>query len=211
MNNINSILIIGGSAGADIATYILKKTNPTAQIFYAECYSDKINSNILFDKVENAINFIKKENVDYFIATGDNYLRRNHYEYIRKSTNKYPINCIHPSAIIETNKIGYGNLICPLATLHINVSVGNGNIINTGAVVEHDCQIKDFSQVSPNVTLCGNVIIEDNSFVGAGSTIIPKIVVGKNSIVAAGSVVLENIQPFVLVAGVPSKVKKTIL
>jgi acetyltransferase-like isoleucine patch superfamily enzyme len=38
----------------------------------------------------------------------------------------------------------------------------------------------------------------------------PKIEVGDNSVVAAGSVVIDNVPPNVMVAGVPSKIKKTI-
>jgi hypothetical protein len=55
------------------------------------------------------------------------------------------------------------------------------------------------------------VTIGENSFIGAASTIIPGINVDKNSIVAAGSVVIENTPDNVMVAGVPSKIKKHIL
>jgi acetyltransferase-like isoleucine patch superfamily enzyme len=55
------------------------------------------------------------------------------------------------------------------------------------------------------------VSIGDNCFIGAGSTIIPKINVGKNSIVAAGSVVIKDVPENVMVAGVPSKIKKNFL
>ena len=52
--------------------------------------------------------------------------------------------------------------------------------------------------------------IGENCFISAGSTIIPKIEIGDNSIIAAGSVVIDNVPPNVMVAGVPSKIKKTI-
>ncbi len=95
--------------------------------------------------------------------------------------------------------------------IHIDSKIGNGTIINTSSVIEHDCSLMDFCQISPNVTLCGYVSIGDNCFIGAGSTIIPKINVGKNSIVAAGSVVIKDVPENVMVAGVPSKIKKNFL
>jgi acetyltransferase-like isoleucine patch superfamily enzyme len=77
-------------------------------------------------------------------------------------------------------------------------------------VIEHDCYLGDFSQISPNTTLCGYVHIGDNCFISAGSTLIPKVSVGNNSIIAAGSVVIDDVPPNVMVAGVPSKIKKNL-
>ena len=125
-----------------------------------------------------------------------------------KDTKKEPINCIHPSAIISTKKIGNGNLICPNSVIHVDAYIGDCTIINTGSIVEHDCYVDSFSQISPNVTLCGYVKIGESSFISASSTIIPNIKIGHNSTVAAGSVVIEDVPSNVMVAGVPSKIKK---
>ena len=206
-----SILIVGGSAGAKIATNIFSLVYPYHKIFYCECYAKEIQNNILYATVEQSFDFIKQSNVEYFIATGDNHIRRKHYELIKNNTGKNPLNCIHPSSIVETENLGYGNLICPNAVVHIDSKIGNGTIINTSSVIEHDCNLMDFCQISPNVTLCGYVTIGENSFIGAGSTIIPKINVDKNSTVAAGSVVIKNIPENVMVAGVPSEIKKHII
>jgi acetyltransferase EpsM len=210
MSEPKSILIVGGSAGSKIATNIFKKTHPYHILYYVECFADEIQINRLYSKVEKSLDYIKKNNVEYFIATGDNSLRKKHYELIKDYTKKEPINCIHPSAVVEAKRLGHGNLVCPNAVVHVDASIGNCTIINTGSVVEHDCWVGDFTQISPNATLCGYVQIGENCFISAGSTIIPKIVVGDNSIVAAGSVVTEDVPPNVMVAGVPAKVKKNI-
>jgi acetyltransferase EpsM len=203
-----SILIVGGSSGAKIATNIFKMTHPHHVLYYAECFADEIQINRLYSTVEKSLEYIKKSNVDYFIATGDNLIRKKHYELIKSYTKKEPINCIHPSAIISTKKIGNGNLICPNAVIHVDAYIGDCTIINTGSIVEHDCHIDSFSQISPNVTLCGYVKIGESSFISASSTIIPNIKVGNDSTVAAGSVVIEDVPSNVMVAGVPSKIKK---
>ena len=203
-----SILIVGGSSGAKIATNIFKMTHPHHVLYYAECFADEIQINRLYSTVEKSLEYIKKSNVDYFIATGDNLIRKKHYELIKSYTKKEPINCIHPSSIICTKKIGNGNLICPNSVIHVDAYIADCTIINTGSVVEHDCHIDSFSQISPNVTLCGYVKIGESSFISAGSTIIPKIKVGHNSTIAAGSVVIEDVPSNVMVAGVPSKIKK---
>jgi len=208
MSDSKSILIVGGSAGAKIATNIFKLTHPHHKLYYIECFTDEIQINRLYTTVESSLDHIKGPNVEYFIATGDNMMRKNHHELIKNYTKKEPINCIHPSSVVESKRLGHGNLICPNSVVHIDTIIGNCTIINTGSVVEHDCKVGDYSQISPNTTLCGYVKIGENCFIGAGSTIIPKVEVGDNSIVAAGSVVIDHVPPNVMVAGVPSKVKK---
>jgi acetyltransferase EpsM len=208
MSEPKSILIVGGSAGAKIATNIFKMTHPHHVLYYIECFADEIQINRLYSTVEKSLDYLKKTNVDYFIATGDNILRKKHYELIKSYTKKEPINCIHPTAVVETKRFGHGNLVCPNAVIHIDSNIGNCTIINTGSVVEHDCWVGDFSQISPNATLCGYVQVGENCFISAGSTIIPKVLIGNNSTVAAGSVVREDVPPNVMVAGVPAKVKK---
>ena len=208
MSEPKSILIVGGSAGAKIATNIFKMTHPHHVLYYVECFTDEIQINRLYSTVEKSLDHINTSNVDYFIATGDNLMRKKHYNLIKSYTKKEPINCIHPTAVVETKKFGHGNLICPNAVVHVDSFIGNCTIINTGSIVEHDCSIGDFSQISPNATLCGYVEVGENCFISAASTLIPKVKVGDNSIVAAGSVVIDDVPPNVMVAGIPSKVKK---
>ena len=208
MSEPKSILIVGGASGAKIATNIFKLTHPHHVIYYVECFADEIQINRLYSTVEKSLEYINKSNVDYFIATGDNLMRKKHYDQIKSYTKKEPINCIHPTAVVETKRFGHGNLVCPNAVIHIDSNIGNCTIINTGSVVEHDCWVGDFSQISPNATLCGYVQVGENCFISAGSTIIPKVLIGNNSTVAAGSVVREDVPPNVMVAGVPAKVKK---
>ena len=69
------------------------------------------------------------------------------------------------------------------------------SIINTGAIVEHESYIGEFSHISIGSILCGNVKVEENVFIGANSTIIQGINVGENTIIGAGSIVLKNIIP----------------
>lgn len=208
MSNPKSIIIVGGSAGAKIATNIFKITHPRHVLYYVECYADEIQTNRLYPTVEKSLKYLKSANVEYFIATGDNLLRKTHYELIKQYTKKEPINCIHPTAVVESKRFGHGNLVCPSAVVHIDSYVGDCTIINTGSVIEHDCHVGDYSQISPNATLCGYVHIGQNCVISAGSTLIPKVKVGDNSIVAAGSVVIDDVPPNVMVAGIPSKIKK---
>ena len=198
------IIVIGGNSGSKIVTEMLQGYD----IYYIETYWDEMKKYQLSDNYKNAVKYIN-EGYNYFIATGDNKIRSEIYKYIKSNTSKEPINCIHPSSVISKSAvIGYGNLICPNSTIYTNAYIGNCTIINTSSVIEHDCIMEDFSQVSPNTTLCGNVRVGRYSFISAGATVIPNIQIGENVIVAAGGVVLNNVPNNVMVAGVPTKIKK---
>ena len=78
-------------------------------------------------------------------------------------------------------------------------------IINTRAIVEHDCIIGNYCNVSPGSVICGGNIIHDNVHVGANSVIIPCKVINKNSIIGAGSTVISSVEINDTVVGCPAK------
>ena len=89
-------------------------------------------------------------------------------------------------------------------------NIGKHCIINTGASIDHDCQIEDFVHISPGSVLCGNVTIGEGSWIGAGSTIIPGVKIGKWSIIGAGSIVTKDIPDKVLAYGNNCKIIKNL-
>jgi sugar O-acyltransferase (sialic acid O-acetyltransferase NeuD family) len=203
------IILFGGASGSDICTNIIENNFKENIILYCNTFSNNVEKSKVISFEES----IKLINIDYeyFICTGDNNLRYINYNQIKKFTNKEPINIIHNKSNISNKvNLGYGNLFMANSFVNVNCHIGDCVIINTGAIIEHDCIIGNFSQISPNSTICGYVKINNFCFISAGSTIIPKIVIGENSIVAAGSVVIKDVTSNVMVAGVPSKIKKYI-
>ena len=78
--------------------------------------------------------------------------------------------------------------------MNANASVGKMCIINTGAIIEHDCEVEDFSHISVGSVLCGNVKVGAASFVGANATVIQGIHIGRNCTIGAGTTVRKNIK-----------------
>lgn len=112
----------------------------------------------------------------------------------------------HASAIVGTAcTLMEGSQIMAGVILQPCVIVGPNAVINTGAKVDHDCNIGAHAFIGPGVVLCGNVTIGEGAFIGAGAIILPGIVVGENSIVGAGSVVLQDVAAESTVAGNPAK------
>ena len=56
----------------------------------------------------------------------------------------------------------------------------------------------------------GDVIIQDNVWLGTNVTVCPKVTIGEGCIVATGSVVTKDLPPFVLAAGNPAKVIRSL-
>lgn len=71
--------------------------------------------------------------------------------------------------------------------------IGRGSIINTRAVVEHDCEIGSNNHIAPGVTLSGYVRTGHNVHVGTGANVIQNIVIGDNVVVGAGATVTKSI------------------
>jgi sugar O-acyltransferase (sialic acid O-acetyltransferase NeuD family) len=96
------------------------------------------------------------------------------------------------------------------AIIQASSVVGKHCIINTGASVDHDCNIADFVHISPHATLCGDVTVGEGSWIAAGATIIPGVKIGKWCVIGAGSVVTKDIPDYSLAAGNRCKIIKKI-
>jgi len=86
--------------------------------------------------------------------------------------------------------------------------IGICAIINSCAVVEHDCSVGAFSHISPGTILCGGVSIGSGAHVGAGAVVRQQLSIGHNSIIGMGSVVTRDIPENVIAFGNPCKIEK---
>ena len=64
---------------------------------------------------------------------------------------------------------------------------------------EHDIDSADFAECG------GPVVIADYAYIGTRVTILPGVRIGRGAVVASGAVVTKDVEPFMLVGGVPAK------
>jgi acetyltransferase EpsM len=75
-------------------------------------------------------------------------------------------------------------------------------------VVDHDCVVGDYTHVSPNATLCGDVHLGEGTHFGAGATAIQGVRIGKWCTIGAGAVVISDIPDYATAVGCPARVIK---
>ena len=96
------------------------------------------------------------------------------------------------------------------ATIQSYSKIGKHVIINSAAIVDHDCIIEDFVHISPNATLSGDVRIGEGTHVGAGAVVIPGICVRRRCIIGTGSVIIKDVPDNVVIIGNPGKILRKI-
>ncbi len=121
-----------------------------------------------------------------------------------------PLIAMHPTAFVANNAIvGVGSQILAKAAVCVQTAVGCGCIINTGAIVDHECSLGDGVHVGPGAHLAGGVMAEKYSTIHTGAIVLPKVIIGQGSVVGAGAVVIEDVPPYTVVVGNPAKFVKS--
>jgi len=142
------------------------------------------------------------EDIPAMIAIGKNATR----ERLDRELNHRWVSLIHPSAVVDdTAEIGEGTVVMAGAIVQAGSILGRHTVLNTGATVDHDCHLADFSHVCPGVNLPGNVQIGVGAMIGAGATAIPGAIVGDWSVVGAGSTIVRSIPDNVTAVGAPAR------
>ncbi len=102
-----------------------------------------------------------------------------------------------------------------------SISVGKSISIGNNVRIAGDCYLAGYPGHPINAKLralgkpdedsqVGDIILEDDVWLATGVKVMPGVTIGRGTIVAAGSVVTKNLPRFVLAAGVPAKVIKSI-
>ncbi len=102
-----------------------------------------------------------------------------------------------------------------------SISVGNKITIGDNVRIAGDCYLAGYPGHPVNAKLralgqpehesqVGDITLEDDVWIATGVKIMPGVTIGRGTIVAAGSVVTKDLPTFVLAAGVPARVIKSI-
>ncbi|TDJ54291.1 MAG: 2,3,4,5-tetrahydropyridine-2,6-dicarboxylate N-acetyltransferase [Ignavibacteria bacterium] len=129
-------------------------------------------------------------------------------------------NCrIEPGAIIrDMVEIGDNCVIMMGAVLNIGAVIGEKTMIDMNVVVGGRAIVGSNCHIGAGTVLAGvieppsaqPVVIEDDVMTGANVVILEGIKVGKGAVIAAGSVVIRDVEPNMVMAGIPAKPLKKV-
>jgi acetyltransferase EpsM len=162
------------------------------------------------NKKKDLENFVNQSN--FFVTCIGNEFGKARYEISKKlEKNLTPINIISKKThISDKKKIGLGVQLFPGSILNENSTLGDYSILNTSAIVEHDCQIGNGVHLMPGSVVGGNVIIKNFVTVGMNATILPNITIEEGAFIGAGSLVTKNVKKNQVVFGNPARFIKKI-
>lgn len=202
----NKTIIIGYSGHAYVVaeSYI---ANGGDISFYADLKEAQTNPfEITYLGFESDPNF-KGWNISlkYILGIGDNNLREKIAQLIL-SKSKILENVIDPHAVISKSaNCGIGIFASKGVLVNAFSTVGNFTILNTGCIIEHECEIGRAAHIAPGAVLAGNVKVGDRSFIGANAVVKQGVVIGDDVFIGAGSVVLYNVDSNTKLVGNPGR------
>lgn len=87
----------------------------------------------------------------------------------------------------------FPNLISPAANIAVTTSMGDGNIVLAGAILDHRVRIGNINYIDLNVTLSHNNTIDDNNFITAGTVTAGFVIVGSHNFIGIQSAITDKV------------------
>lgn len=132
--------------------------------------------------------------------------RRAFIELMRSRGNRFS-SFIHPSCSVSRRaRVGDGCIVNAGAIIGSNAILGDYTIVNRGALIGHDNRIGRCCTIGPGANIAGNVEIGNGALIAEGAVIRERLRIGDGAVVAAGAVVLRDVEANTMIAGIPARI-----
>jgi sugar O-acyltransferase (sialic acid O-acetyltransferase NeuD family) len=121
-----------------------------------------------------------------------------------------PLSLRHARAFCEpTAQTGAGLVMMPSSVIHKFSRLGEQCVLNTGAVLDHECVLGNGVHLMGGCAVAGQVSIGDFATIGTNATVLPGIRIGTGAYVGAGAVVTRDVPDYAVTVGSPARVIRT--
>lgn len=202
----DEIVVVGAGGHAKVCIEILREMGET--VAYCVGDADALDRCVGVPVLRGDENLRDLYAAGYrrvFVAIGSNRLRNRLATFAIDIGYKLT-NAIHPKAILSpTVRLGDGVAVMAGAVINAESNIDSLAVVNTGATIDHDCDIGKAVHIAPQCALAGNVKVGAFSFLGIGSKVIPERTIAENVNLGAGSVVITDLRKSGTFVGVPAR------
>lgn len=203
------MLIIGAKGFAKEVLEIFYQNNDIDNLYFFDDVSKDIGDSIFKIKIIKSLKEVElefKNDSRFTIGIGNPSLRFKLYEKMI-SIGGNLVSTISPFAQIGhyDNVIEDGCNIMTGVIITNSVKLKKGVLLNINSNIGHDCEIGQFTEVSPGVSISGNCKIGEFCNIGTNATILPKVKIGNYVTIGAGAVVTKDVNDGETVVGIPAK------
>lgn len=156
------------------------------------------------------LSLFESDKYEVIVAIADSKHRQKIVERLPQKTKFFTH--IHPSAQILSDDvtIGEGSIICSGAILTTNIVLGKHSQLNLQTTIGHDCVIGDYFTTAPGAKISGNCDIGKRVYFGTNSSVREKIKICDDVVIGLNGGVVKNIYESGIYVGVPVTKIKTL-
>ncbi len=115
-----------------------------------------------------------------------------------------PVLVAETAVVTPFSTVGRGSAVMHRAVVN-GACLGDYNVVNTGAIVEHGVITGENVFIGPGAVVCGGVKIGNNVMVGAGAVIRNNVSIPSGTIIGISAAITKNLPEQGVYAGVPAK------
>lgn len=144
-----------------------------------------------FDKIKDIFQPEKHEIIFCIGYTKMNLIRKEKMQQVLEwgySIHEYR----HPTAIIQTEDIGIGNIFMEGVIIGRGVAIGDGNIFWPASHIAHHTHVGNYNFFTISTAIAGNIIIGDYCVFGANCTVKNGVKIADGTLVGAGAYIAKT-------------------
>ncbi|MDP5227245.1 MULTISPECIES: transferase [Arthrobacter] len=162
----------------------------------------------LFDDDDDAFGFARRASCSVTIGVGANAIRARIAARLLADASLVRLSepLLAASATVDaTAVVGRFSQVAEHAHVGPLARLGDAVIVNTGAIVEHDCVVGAGSHLAPGAVLLGAASTGRGVFIGSGARLLPGVEAGDDAILGAGAVAVRSIPGMATYVGIPAR------